>query len=187
MFVHHSSLDRNARLEVERAFQESRRAICIATSTLELGIDIGDIDLVMLYGRPGSWESLLQRIGRGNRRSEKTNVVCLVSPDHGSLFLGALGFEALFSQFRSGRFERERPLDVYGAAAQQILSVLSEGNGAYQRVADLAALFSPWLHLARPAVEGILSALTLTDHVRAHGFRTSLVLAANYIVFGIFR
>ena len=170
VFVHHSSLDRNARLEVERAFQESRRAICIATSTLELGIDIGDIDLVMLYGRPGSWESLLQRIGRGNRRSEKTNVVCLVSPDHGSLFLGALGFEALFSQFRNGRFEREQPLDVYGAAAQQILSVLSESNGAYQRVADLAALFSPWLHLARPAVEGILSALTLTDHVRAHGF-----------------
>lgn len=170
VFVHHSSLDRKARLEVERAFQESRRAMCIATSTLELGIDIGDIDLVMLYGRPGSWESLLQRIGRGNRRSEKTSVVCLVSPDHGSLFLGALGFEALFSQFRNGRFERERPLDVYGAAAQQILSVLSESNGAYQRVADLAALFSPWLHLARPAVEGILSALTLTDHVRAHGF-----------------
>jgi ATP-dependent Lhr-like helicase len=170
VFVHHSSLDREARLEVERAFQQSRRAICVATSTLELGIDIGDIDLVMLYGRPGSWESLLQRIGRGNRRSEKTNVVCVVSPEHGSLFLGALGFEALFSQLRNGRFEREQPLDLYGAAAQQILSVLAERNGAYHRVADLAALFSPWLHLTRPAVERILSALTLTDHVRAHGF-----------------
>jgi ATP-dependent Lhr-like helicase len=171
VFVHHSSLDREARLEVERAFQRSRRAICIATSTLELGIDIGDIDLVMLYGRPASWESLLQRVGRGNRRSAKTNVVCVVSPEHGSLFLGVLGFEALFSQVRSGRIERERPLDMYGAATQQILSILAEQNGAYYRVADLAALFSPVLHLTRPVLEHLLQTLALTDHVRAHGFQ----------------
>ncbi len=171
VFVHHSSLDRESRLAVERAFQRSRRAICIATSTLELGIDIGDIDLVVLYGRPASWESLLQRIGRGNRRSDKTNVVCVVSQEHGSPFLGVLGFEALFSQVRSGRFEREPPLDVYGAATQQILSILAEQNGAYYRVADLAALFSPVPHLTRPTLESLLQALTLTDHVRAHGFQ----------------
>src|SRR5262249_32874099 len=126
VFVHHSSLDRDVRLEVERKFQQSVRAICIATSTLELGIDIGDIDVVMLYGRPVGWESLLQRIGRGNRRSEKTNVVCLVSPEHGSLFLGVLGFEALFAQVQNSHFEREHPLDVYGSAAQQLLSVVAE-------------------------------------------------------------
>ena len=171
VFVHHSSLDGAVRREVERVFQQSPRAICIATSTLELGIDIGDIDLVMLYGRPGSWESLLQRVGRGNRRSQKTNVVCLVSPDHGSLFLGALGFEALFAQIRSGRLEREWALDVYGAAAQQILSVLAERDGAYCRIADLAALFSAWSHLTRPTIEKILSALMVTRYVRPHGFQ----------------
>src|SRR5439155_5594030 len=106
IYVHHSSLSKEIRLEVERAFQEAATALCIATSTLELGIDVGDIDVVLLYGHPGGWDSFLQRIGRGNRRSHKSNVICVASPDHGSLFLTVLGFEALVSQVRSGRIER---------------------------------------------------------------------------------
>src|SRR3972149_7216150 len=54
VFVHHSSLSRSIRLETERAVQEASTALCIATSTLELGIDIGDIDVILLYGHPGS-------------------------------------------------------------------------------------------------------------------------------------
>lgn len=171
VFIHHSSLARDARLEVEKRFQQASKAICIATSTLELGIDIGDIDLVILYGSPGGWESLLQRVGRGNRRSNKTNVICLVPPEHGSPFLGALGFEALLSQISEGRLEREDPLEVYGAAVQQILSTLLERNGSYYRIADLASLFGPWSHLVRPTIESMLAALTVTDHVRPHGFQ----------------
>src|SRR5262249_48810318 len=49
VYVHHSSLVRDVRLDIEKRFQESPKAICVATSTLELGIDIGDIDVVMLY------------------------------------------------------------------------------------------------------------------------------------------
>jgi len=171
VFIHHSSLACDARLEVEKRFQQAPKAICIATSTLELGIDIGDIDLVMLYGSPGGWESLLQRVGRGNRRSDKTNVVCLVSPEHGNPFLGALGFEALLSQISEGRLERESPLEVYGAAIQQVLSTLLESNGSYYRIADLASLFAPWPHLVRMTIESMLAALTLTGHVRPHGFQ----------------
>ena len=81
-------------------------------------------------------------MGRGNRRSTKTNVACLVSPNHGSRFRTILAFEALLSQIRSGRLERERPLDVYGAAVQQLLSVISERNGAYLRIMDLAEHFA---------------------------------------------
>src|SRR5439155_22518842 len=80
IYVHHSSLSKEIRLEVERAFQEAATALCIATSTLELGIDVGDIDVVLLYGHPGGWDSFLQRIGRGNRRSHKSNVICVASP-----------------------------------------------------------------------------------------------------------
>ena len=126
IYVHHSSLDRQVRLDSERKFQAASKAVCVATSTLELGIDIGDIDLVALYGHPSGWESFLQRIGRGNRRTAKTNVACLVSPDHGSRFRTILAFEALLSQIRSGRLERERPLDIFGAAAQQLLSMILE-------------------------------------------------------------
>lgn len=171
VLVHHSSLDRDVRLDTERGFQEGTKSVCVATSTLELGIDIGDIDLVVLYGHPGGWESFLQRVGRGNRRSTKSNVLCLVSPDHGPRFRTILAFEALLSQIRLGRLERERPLDVYGAAAQQLLSVISASGGAYMRQQDLAALFADWPHLDGEVVGSVLEGLVESDHVRRHDFK----------------
>ena len=171
IYVHHSSLSKEIRLEVERAFQEAATALCIATSTLELGIDVGDIDVVLLYGHPGGWDSFLQRIGRGNRRSHKSNVICVASPDHGSLFLTVLGFEALVSQVRSGRIERESAMDIYGAAAQQIMSALLAARGSYQKTADLAGIFDGWPHLNRAVIEEILATLSSGGFVRAHGFK----------------
>lgn len=171
VFVHHSSLDRGIRLNTERRFQEASSAICIATSTLELGIDIGDIDLVALYGHPGGWESFLQRVGRGNRRSATTNVACLVSPAHGSRVRSVLAFQALLSQIRSGRLEREQPLDIFGAAAQQLLSVIAERNGAFLRARDLADRFSGWTHLSDDVMEAILDQLVLSGHLSRHDFQ----------------
>lgn len=71
VLVHHASLQKQRREEVERQMNHSERAILCATSTLELGIDIGDIDCVVLYRPPFNVSSLLQRIGRGNRRTNK--------------------------------------------------------------------------------------------------------------------
>lgn len=68
-FLHYSTLDKKYRENVERRFERANRALCIATSTLELGIDIGDIDAVVMYGAPASISSFVQRVGRGSRRS----------------------------------------------------------------------------------------------------------------------
>ncbi len=68
VWVHHSSLSRKEREQVEQLMNQEPRGILCATSTLELGIDIGDIDCVVLYRPPFNVSSLLQRIGRGNRR-----------------------------------------------------------------------------------------------------------------------
>ncbi|MEO0092617.1 MAG: DEAD/DEAH box helicase [candidate division WOR-3 bacterium] len=70
VWVHHSSLSRKEREQVEELMNREPRGILCATSTLELGIDIGDIDCVALYRPPFNVSSLLQRIGRGNRRKE---------------------------------------------------------------------------------------------------------------------
>lgn len=77
VFVHHASLARQERERVEKRFLGASTALCFATTTLELGIDIGDIDRVGLLGPPPDVPALLQRVGRGNRRSfDTTRVAC---------------------------------------------------------------------------------------------------------------
>ncbi len=79
--AHHGSLSRRVREEAETVMKESDVAACVATSTLEVGIDIGDIDLIVLAEIPWSISSLLQRIGRGNRREDIIHVVAIVSTE----------------------------------------------------------------------------------------------------------
>ncbi len=171
VYVHHSSLSRDVRLDVEEKFGKPGKAVCIATSTLELGIDIGDIDVVVLYGLPSGWESFLQRIGRGNRRSEKSNVVCVATEGQGTIFLSILGFKALLSLVRTGRLEQEAPKLLYGALAQQLLSLVMAGKGSYQRVADLTRVFSSLPYIDRATIERILHRLGAEKYLVRHGFQ----------------
>jgi ATP-dependent Lhr-like helicase len=78
VLAHHGSLSKEKREEAEAVMRESDVAVCVATSTLELGIDIGDIDCVVLLEPPWSIASLLQRIGRGNRRTGLIQVVAYI-------------------------------------------------------------------------------------------------------------
>lgn len=77
VFAHHGSLSKEERLRTEKHFFEARHAVCVATSTLELGIDIGDVDRIVLVGPPSDVSSLVQRIGRGNRKEKVAHVICL--------------------------------------------------------------------------------------------------------------
>ncbi|MDQ3322982.1 MAG: DEAD/DEAH box helicase [Acidobacteriota bacterium] len=76
ILVHHANLSAHIRRQTEENFARAGAALCFATSTLELGIDIGDVDLILLVGAPDNLGSFLQRIGRGNRRAKRTNVAC---------------------------------------------------------------------------------------------------------------
>lgn len=81
VFVHHAGLTATVRRSVEKRFAQAEAALCFATSTLELGIDIGDVDMVILVGPPDDQRAFLQRIGRGNRRLAHTTVVCCARDD----------------------------------------------------------------------------------------------------------
>lgn len=69
VFVHHSSLSREEREESEKQFHQGKEACIVCTSTMELGIDVGDLDKVMQINTPATVSSFLQRMGRTGRRS----------------------------------------------------------------------------------------------------------------------
>ena len=69
VFVHHSSVSLDERREAEASFQHGTNVCITCTSTLELGIDVGDLDLVFQANAPSSVSSFLQRLGRTGRRA----------------------------------------------------------------------------------------------------------------------
>lgn len=78
LLVHHSSLSPEMRRETERAFSEYESSCIICTSTLELGIDIGNLDVVVCIGAPPTVSSFLQRMGRSGRRGKPPYVACIL-------------------------------------------------------------------------------------------------------------
>lgn len=68
VFVHHSSVSPEERGEAEQRFHQGTNAAIVCTSTLELGIDVGDLDLVLQANAPSTVSAFLQRLGRTGRR-----------------------------------------------------------------------------------------------------------------------
>ena len=138
IFVHYSNLDPAMRREVEDGFAAAPVALCVCTSTLELGIDIGSVDHVVLLGPPPSLTSFLQRIGRGGRRAEVTRVLCLARSD-----LEDVRFRALLT------LSIEVDPHIHNEAAyhfrpsvlvQQTFSILKQSPTGGIRLADVARI-----------------------------------------------
>jgi ATP-dependent helicase Lhr and Lhr-like helicase len=76
--IHHGSLDIEARRKVESAMADGRLRGLVATSSLDLGVDWGDVDCVIQMGAPKGSSRLMQRIGRANHRLDKSSEAILV-------------------------------------------------------------------------------------------------------------
>ncbi len=142
IFAHYSNLDPALRREVENDFAVAPVAVCVSTSTLELGIDIGSIDDVALIGPPPSLQSFLQRMGRGGRRTGITRVLCLARSR-----LEDVRFQALIAlaDGTEGRVCEMRPCSkgarwasfLPSVLVQQTFSILKQSPTGAIRLADL--------------------------------------------------
>lgn len=125
-FVSHSSLSVSERSRSETAFAEARNCVIVATSTLELGIDVGDLDRVLQVGAPTTVASLLQRLGRTGRRAGTTRNLTVLATDDTELLRGT----ALMLLWSEGFVESiAAPPSPNHIAAQQVLALaLQEGH-----------------------------------------------------------
>lgn len=128
---HHGSLSREHRQRAEEAFHRQRDALLVATNTLEVGVDIGDVDIVALVGAPPDTSSLLQRIGRGGRRAGLTRLLPLARNSIEAAAIGSQIFSAV-----QGHLEPKRRLRRWDVLPQQVISYIrqNQGQGRSQQV-----------------------------------------------------
>lgn len=125
-FVSHSSLSADERRQTEQAFAESSACVIVATSTLELGLDIGDLDRVIQIDAPGKVASFLQRLGRTGRRAGTVRNCLFLARDTGALVRAV----ALRQLWADGYVERiEAPSSPMHLLAQQIMALCLQERG----------------------------------------------------------
>jgi ATP-dependent Lhr-like helicase len=125
-FVSHSSLSEDERRRAEAAFAAEPDCVIVATSTLELGLDVGDLDRVVQIDAPGTVSSFLQRMGRTGRRPG-TRRNCLMLATSAEALMIALGIGRLW---RDGFIETilppPLPLHIF---AQQVMALVLQERG----------------------------------------------------------
>ena len=125
-FISHGSLGREERHAAEAAFAEARDCVIVATSTLELGIDVGDLDRVIQVDAPGSVAGFLQRLGRTGRRGGTTPNALFLTTNEDEFLLTA----GLLRAWEEGFVEplRAPALPLHLLAQQLLALVLQEGG-----------------------------------------------------------
>ncbi|MFI8502811.1 DEAD/DEAH box helicase [Streptomyces sp. NPDC085524] len=130
-FLSHASLSLDERRRAEEAFAEARDCVIVSTSTLELGIDVGDLDRVIQIDAPASVASFLQRLGRTGRRAGTTrNCLFLALSEE-----GLLAAAALLLQWSRGWVEPViAPPEPRHIVAQQLLALCLQEHRVGDRV-----------------------------------------------------
>jgi len=154
---HHGSIARAQRLEIEDLLKTGRLRALVATSSLELGVDMGAIDLVVQIEAPPSVAGGLQRIGRGGHRIDAVSRGVMFPKFRGDLVACA----AIARAMHEGAVEAIRyprnPLDI---AAQQIVAMTAMETWDVEKLFTLLRRAAPFAELSRAAFEGVLDMLS---------------------------
>jgi len=122
--LHHGSLEIDQRRKVEAAMAKGSLRAVVCTSSLDLGIDWGDVDLVVQVGAPKGASRLLQRIGRANHRLDEPSKALLVPGNRFEVLECLAAREAIESHALDGEVQHERCLDVL---AQHLVGTACSG------------------------------------------------------------
>jgi ATP-dependent helicase Lhr and Lhr-like helicase len=154
--AHHGSVSREQRAVVEEALKSGRLPAVVATSSLELGIDMGAVDLVVQVESPPTVAAGLQRVGRAGHQVGAVSRGVLFPKYRGDLVQCALVAERM----KAGAIESIRylrnPLDVL---AQQIVAMVSEGPRTVDEVAAVIRRSAAFAALPDSALHAVLDML----------------------------
>ena len=165
--VHHGSLPREERERVENSFKQGQLRALVCTSTLELGIDVGSVDLVLQYMSPRQVTSLIQRVGRSGHDLKRTSEGVLIAVSADDILESAASIE----EAKKGRLEETRPyensLDVL---AHQIAGYLMDFDSMEKSVL-LAAVRKahPYRRLSEEAFQRVVDYMAELRKLRVDG------------------
>jgi ATP-dependent Lhr-like helicase len=155
--AHHGSVSREQRVEIEEDLKAGRLPAVVATSSLELGIDMGAVDLVVQVESPSSVAQGLQRIGRAGHQVGAVSRGIVLPKFRGDLVESAVVVERM----RAGAIEAMRyprnPLDVL---AQQIVAMVAMDDWTVEELEALVRRAAPFAELPRSALESVLDMLS---------------------------
>ena len=154
--AHHGSVSRQERTEIEEALKAGRLPAVVATSSLELGIDMGAVDLVIQVESPPSVASGLQRVGRAGHNVGDTSRGVIFPKYAADLVQAAVVAERM----QSGQIEELRvprnPLDVL---AQQVVAMTALDDWAVDDLEAMVRRSAPFATLTRAVLEAVLDML----------------------------
>ncbi|MCM1102508.1 MAG: DEAD/DEAH box helicase [Clostridium sp.] len=154
--VHHGSLSKEQRAETEQALRDGKLRLLCATSSMELGIDVGEIDRVLQVGCPRTVSGAMQRLGRAGHRPDRTSVMYLFPRTAAECVL--CGMTAKLANERS--VERMNPpegcLDVL---AQHLVSMAAAGSYTVEEVMALLPRAWSFRNVTKEEVCGVLAML----------------------------
>ncbi len=152
--IHHGSLSVEARRKVEQAMADGKLRALVCTSSLDLGIDWGDVDLVMQMGAPKGSSRLLQRIGRANHRLDEPSEAILVPGNRFEYLEARAALDAVEEGALDPDIFRPGALDVL---AQHVMAVACAGPfDEAELLAEIAAA-APYAGLSAELFGNILS------------------------------
>jgi ATP-dependent helicase Lhr and Lhr-like helicase len=169
--AHHGSLSRDRRQRVERRLRSGDLRALVATASLELGIDIGPVELVCQIGSPRSFATFLQRVGRSNHTRTGIPAGRLYPTTRDELVECA----SLLRGVRSGRLDAivipEAPLDIL---AQQLVAECAAAPWSADELFELVRRAAPYSSLSRGEFDDVVEML-------AEGIRTGRGRRAYYL------